>query len=53
VSAVDERTDAGLRRYLGVDPAVEEVMRRAGLDCADAQSDSVVKRRVDKQGEND
>jgi hypothetical protein len=27
-----ERPDAGLRRFLGVDPAVEETLARAGLD---------------------
>lgn len=53
MSAADERPDAGLRRYLGVDPAVEETMRLAGLERADAQSDSAVKRHLDKKGEND
>lgn len=49
--AVDERPDAGLRRYLGVDPAVEETMRLAGLG-RDAQDRRDVKRDIDKQGEN-
>lgn len=49
--AVDERPDAGLRRYLGVDPAVEEVMRLAGLE-RDPQDCRKVKRHLDKKGEN-
>lgn len=48
--AVDERPDAGLRRYLGVDPAVEETMRLAGLEAQDCRK---VKRHLDKKGEND
>jgi hypothetical protein len=43
----EERPDAGLRRYLGVDPAVEETLARAGLFRADAHLDRKVNKKLD------
>jgi hypothetical protein len=42
-----ERPDAGLRRFLGVDPAVEETLIRAGIYPRDAHLVKKVKRRLD------
>lgn len=49
--AANERPDAGLRRYLGVDPAVEEVMRLAGLERV-SEDCRKVNPYIDKKGKN-